>query len=407
MRARLISLPVAFAALFFALLVTPAAQAQRDIDIERFRPALDSNGFLGLQGTQTPGHGRFGVSLFANWSTNSLVLSPPETEVIDNRLQMHAMVQVGLGERWAAGLSVPFVVYQQTDDALLYDGVGGMPSAGTGDPRFVVRYRFFGDGTKDDGSRTEGPGLALQGAVTLPVGDTNGFLGEGKAQTELTALADFHIFGAGVGFGFGWRHRFDPQTFAGVRMRDEGDLALALKLPVPWVTGLFGILEGRATTDAARPFHDTETTNVELDLGARLFLGDFAISLAGGPGLTAGVGTPGFRTILGVEWSPKTTDADLDGITDGDDQCPFLPEDFDQFEDTDGCLDPDNDNDLVPDEDDRCPNVASEEGKDDNEDGCTDPVLDRDKDGITDASDACPGSAEDRDGVEDDDGCAE
>ena len=148
MRARLISLPVAFAALFFALLVTPAAQAQRDIDIERFRPALDSNGFLGLQGTQTPGHGRFGVSLFANWSTDSLVLSPPETEVIDNRLQMHAMVQVGLGERWAAALSVPFVVYQQTDDALLYDGVGGMPSAGTGDPRFVVRYRFLGDGTK-------------------------------------------------------------------------------------------------------------------------------------------------------------------------------------------------------------------------------------------------------------------
>ncbi|MEE8410331.1 MAG: OmpA family protein [Myxococcota bacterium] len=95
------------------------------------------------------------------------------------------------------------------------------------------------------------------------------------------------------------------------------------------------------------------------------------------------------------------TDRDGDGILDDVDQCPDEPEDFDGFEDENGCPDPDNDGDTVLDVDDKCP---MEPGDPANH-GC--PVNDRDGDGIPDAIDQCPDIPEDLDGHEDEDGCPE
>ena len=64
----------------------------------------------------------------------------------------------------------------------------------------------------------------------------------------------------------------------------------------------------------------------------------------------------------------RPVDTDGDGILDQDDACPTEPEDFDRFEDTDGCPDLDNDADGILDLDDACPDVA---GPPDN-DGCPD-----------------------------------
>jgi OmpA-OmpF porin, OOP family len=95
------------------------------------------------------------------------------------------------------------------------------------------------------------------------------------------------------------------------------------------------------------------------------------------------------------------TDRDGDGIMDDVDQCPDEPEDFDGWQDQDGCPDPDNDADLVLDKNDKCPNDA---GPASNQ-GC--PVKDRDGDGIADDVDKCPDIPEDIDGFEDEDGCPE
>ncbi len=97
-------------------------------------------------------------------------------------------------------------------------------------------------------------------------------------------------------------------------------------------------------------------------------------------------------------------DQDGDGIVDSEDECPLKPEDFDGFEDKDGCPDKDNDNDGINDVDDRCPNIP--EGEPDgyrDSDGCPDP--DNDGDGIADINDSCPDEPEDFDGYEDADGC--
>jgi hypothetical protein len=62
-------------------------------------------------------------------------------------------------------------------------------------------------------------------------------------------------------------------------------------------------------------------------------------------------------------------DADGDGILDPDDRCPNDPEDFDQFEDEDGCPDLDNDHDGILDPADGCPNDPEDIDQFEDEDG--------------------------------------
>ncbi|MCB9556274.1 MAG: OmpA family protein [Deltaproteobacteria bacterium] len=117
-------------------------------------------------------------------------------------------------------------------------------------------------------------------------------------------------------------------------------------------------------------------------------------------------GSPDVRAFVGFIFEPAIGDRDGDGLKDDVDKCPDEPEDIDDFEDEDGCPDPDNDRDGILDEDDKCPNEPEDKDGIEDEDGCPDPdVLDRDGDGIPDDKDKCPDDPEDKDGFEDADGC--
>jgi outer membrane protein OmpA-like peptidoglycan-associated protein len=98
-------------------------------------------------------------------------------------------------------------------------------------------------------------------------------------------------------------------------------------------------------------------------------------------------------------------DNDKDGIVDINDKCPNHAEDVDGFEDEDGCPDNDNDKDGIFDSLDKCPNLSEDLDGYQDDDGC--PDLDNDRDGIMDVNDKCPNTAEDIDGFEDYDGCPE
>jgi outer membrane protein OmpA-like peptidoglycan-associated protein len=100
---------------------------------------------------------------------------------------------------------------------------------------------------------------------------------------------------------------------------------------------------------------------------------------------------------------PMLWDRDGDGIPDRRDRCPRRAEDFDGFEDQDGCPDIDNDRDGILDPQDRCPNATEDRDGYKDWDGCPDP--DNDGDRVEDARDACRNDAEDMDGVQDEDGC--
>ncbi len=85
---------------------------------------------------------------------------------------------------------------------------------------------------------------------------------------------------------------------------------------------------------------------------------------------------------------PEEQDVDGDGIEDGRDQCVVDPEDKDGYLDDDGCPEEDNDLDRIFDATDQCPNDPEDPDGYKDEDGC--PDLDNDADNIPDVNDECP-----------------
>lgn len=393
------------ASLLFVL--TSYAEVAAQVDIERFVPAFGPEGGFGVQGTATPGPMMYSMGLWTSWSKASLVVAPPETALVEHRFTSHFRAELGVGGRMGVAFDFPFTLYQDVDEPVARSTLGGLRNGGVGSPALSVRYRLLGEEASDRNVRREGFGLAAQGLVTLPAGDSDALVSEAGVTTLLRAATDFRIFDWGVGAQLGWKHRFEPVRLLGVRMRDELALDMALRFPLAFVRGLTGIAEVRIATDAGRPFFDSETTAVEGDLGARVAIDTWYFNAGVGTGFTSGVGMPSIRIFAGLQWVPRSDDADGDGIDDSEDECTYDPEDIDGFEDDDGCADLDNDGDLVMDQDDRCPDEAAEEFKDEDEDGCTDAFVDRDEDGIEDRYDACPNRKEDLDQDGDDDGCPE
>lgn len=120
-------------------------------------------------------------------------------------------------------------------------------------------------------------------------------------------------------------------------------------------------------------------------------------------GVTLRFGEPMAQRAEGYQGAPSMKDTDLDGIPDSQDACPGAAEDFDGFEDTDGCPDLDNDGDGIYDANDDCPNLPEDFDGFQDDDGC--PDVDNDGDGIPDINDKCPNAPETVNNYEDFDGC--
>lgn len=349
-------------------------QAQRQVDVSRFVPALDQDSFLAVQGTRTPGHMKLNFSFWSDYASHLLAVTPGSgTDVltVKHRVTGRAMAQLGLGGRIALAIDVPVVPWQSGDRTGIDSS--DIATAAIADPRLLARVRLLGEATDDRVLRRDGPGLAFQVAGHVPVGASDSYVGEGAVRTQLSLLGDFQIFGAGLGASLDWLHRFEPRDLYAARFRDELGFGVAFKLPIPSHPTWIPMFETRIATDAGAPFSKEANTAIEGDLALRVLLGPFALTFALGTGFNAGVGTPGFRGVLGLQWTPRAGDSDGDGIDDDDDECAHMPEDSDGADDADGCPDPDNDNDLINDVDDLCPNVEALEGQDEDEDGCTDP----------------------------------
>ncbi|MEQ9321295.1 MAG: OmpA family protein [Polyangiaceae bacterium] len=114
------------------------------------------------------------------------------------------------------------------------------------------------------------------------------------------------------------------------------------------------------------------------------------------------------RFIVEPAPKPQPGDKDGDGYPDNADDCPEQPENFQGYEDGDGCPDdPDTDGDGITDSKDACELLKEDIDGYLDSDGC--PDIDNDLDGIADANDgpngSCKDNPEDPDGYEDEDGC--
>ena len=383
-------------------------QDNPQIDLNQFRPSeLTTDGFA-VSDADGQGHLKFGIQIYMDFARNPLQFrvrggGVPEftLDVVHSQLTGHLTWSLGLWDRLVIFMDLPyhFLVkdsLSQTDIDFL-NSIGQSQlipvGSGLGDLYVGARGVLFGD-------RDRVFQLAVQATLTTNTASaTNSeqnYLGEPGRSPHIGGWFEaFGTFNIGkyirIPLNIGYKTAFATQvpsldlngqlTFGG------GVQALLGQEQFMLTVESFG--RTAAATDSG--FGGREETPVEILAGFK-FLSEigFATGLAGTAGVTSGYGNPDWRLIgmIGYTMPDKDVvviiDTDGDGIPDADDECPNDPEDFDGFQDEDGCPDLDNDADGILDVDDACPN---EPGPPENN-GCPDP--DRDGDGVPDRIDDCP-----------------
>ena len=458
-----------------ALTIAAGAPAQAQIvsapiDLQVFRPAADTKGYITLNGAQilAPLDVSFGMVTTGGWRPLNLdagrtVTTGTQTQESQYRMNFvlttTLMGAIGLVSTDHLGLQfgVALPIGITSGEATPYDpgaanGVlyNNRTQNGTNDDiHFQTNFQGVGDLALLPKLRIINPsrlpvGIAIIPGLILPTGDKSKFLGEGKTIFQPQAIVEVNWGRYGVfrtALNLGMRIRSGSSQFIdnndnfkrpvrtldgsgapvantsvggentnmGIRVGNELLAGLGASWGiVPFVFDMVGELYTFTGLDSKKINADGSTSSMapggEAVLGFKAYLAPNSFfEFGGGYGvIPTAYGTTRGRFFAGIVFEPGAGDRDGDGYKDDVDKCPDDPEDFDGFEDEDGCPDLDNDQDGIPDTMDKCPN---EPGPREN-DGCPFKTInDRDGDGIPDDVDKCPDEPEDFDGFEDTDGC--
>jgi outer membrane protein OmpA-like peptidoglycan-associated protein len=393
----LLTLAVAFAS---------SALAQ---NVQNFKPGVGTWNYFSVEGARTARHLEFVPALYLSYANSPLTIRDANDEVaqtlVEHLATANIMATIGFYDLLELSLDMP-VGYitgdgPNTNAGLSTQGVA-FSDAGVspGDLRIIPKIRLFGLSKKTKG---KGFGAAISVPVELPTGDQERYFGNGQVVANPKLILE----GRAALFSFA--------ANGGVRIRPDKQAVESLDLGTEITYGA-GVGIGLGTEKVlllaevfgAAPLQDirddSRSSPLEAIGGLRIFTKPGAtITLGAGAGIIPDYGAPIWRGMLGFAWHDQNYDADNDGIMDDDDRCPLKPEDRDEFEDVDGCPDPDNDQDGVLDVNDGCPLDPEDVDKFEDTDGCPDP--DNDKDGFLDTQDKCPNDAETINQWEDTDGC--
>jgi outer membrane protein OmpA-like peptidoglycan-associated protein len=415
-------------ALLISASLSSVAHAQNapgnTFNLQLFRPAVDSKGYITVNASQILGHLDFSIGLVTTYAHNVLNLEGGNGSSFAVRDFITPQVQAAVGFfKWVElGVSLPVhIMFGGRSPGFNYPANPNLNSDLTFSGQFIgdlgihPKVRFL--------NTSKYPvGLALITSIYAPTGDSKKFLGEGQVSFRPEVIVDKE---------FGRTRRFKAALNFGALIRpsknvfpDYGDV-LDLKAPmlnagapfcapsndptqptppvgsnacgtgrsravgtqityslgmsfavVPQKFDILGELYGYADATGEKTANPLEGL-----LAAKVYLArNSFFEIGGGAGLLPKsvtseggmTGSPEFRLFLGFIFEPSIGDRDGDGIKDDVDKCPDDPEDFDDFEDEDGCPDPDNDKDRILDKDDKCPNEPETYNGYQDEDGCPD-----------------------------------
>jgi OOP family OmpA-OmpF porin len=413
----------------------------RLFDLQLFRPAIDSKGYITTNASQVLGLWDFSIGL-----VGTVAAGPLRLEADGKRFGVNYVItpslQAALGFRYAElAVTVPVQINSGSSSP-------GYVSQ-SGNSNFNNSLSFAGQGIGDIGIHAKGRilntstapiGLGVLLSIYVPTGNSASFLGDGGVGLVPTLIIDKEFgrtrrFRLALNAGFNIRvdgtHTF---TDNGQTIQDRGlsnpvvcaptsadgicgtGLSRSIGHQIRYGLGgsyalvkqkvdLVGELYGAAAVTGTPNAYPLEGL-----LGLKVYLAHNSFFSFGGGGSIVPNQTQGavWRAYIGFVFEPLIGDRDGDGVKDDVDKCPDEAEDPDGFQDKDGCPEADNDNDGIADQDDKCPLEAETKNGFEDEDGCPDKVIrDSDGDGVTDDLDKCPNEAEDRDGFQDQDGCPE
>jgi hypothetical protein len=390
------------AALFGALPARAQAVPGGGLALDQLDPAPAGDTFFGLPSPSTSGHLVPRALVMFDYASRPMVVTTNGTSrpIVSGQGFLHLNASLALFDRVLVSLLFPIAVMQSGESP----EVNGIPfvspsSVEVGDLRLGARVGLFGE----DSARLKASAGA---SLYFPTGPSARFVGDGAVRLSpaLALGGRLSLFTWSASIGVMFRSSKNPSTLtygAGVSASLLSD-----RLEVgPEVFVATPLQDGFIELDDQRALPRGKASNAELLFGARgRLLGSLVVGAAVGPGLSSAVGTPAFRVLGTVGFSPlaspqrsgdpKPFDTDEDGIADPADACPYAfgPPSADRLQH--GCPVHDRDGDGVPDPADACPDDRGDAGDDPKRRGCP---PDGDGDGVPDGIDACPdqkGSAE-------------
>jgi len=378
-----------------ALLFSGLARAQQapQLDIQHFQPHADRTGWYVTHSARTLGLGQPAFGMWLSYARNPLVYyveDTAENRVVESLLTMDLQAAIGFG---VADLAVDMPIHLLVAGDGMNQWGGSISGTAAGDLRVIPKVRFL-----DPEKRGFGLGLVLP--LTFPTANRDHFVGARTVtfapMLALTGHFGFFRLGGNLGYRIAGREDIDDLVAGGAFL-----FRVAASVHPHEVVDIAAEFYGDVHSQA-------RNNPVEWLVGATVHpVPPLGITIAGGSAVGPGIGAPEGRIVFAVGITPPVgqKDTDGDGIVDRKDGCPEQPEDFDQFEDEDGCPDPDNDQDGIPDTSDQCPDEPETGNGWQDEDGCPDEIPDTDGDGYLDNADGCPDDPEDFDKFEDEDGC--
>lgn len=368
--------------------------------LNQLEPAPAGDALFGVPSPWVGGHLVPRAMVMFDYAHEPLRVLSGDTVIISAQGFLRLDASLALWDRLLVSIDVPAAVLQSGEDP----GLPGLDfhvpsSAELGDVRAGLRGRLFGD-YRDPFQ------LGVGGYLFLPTAPADSYAGEGAVRGAFHALLGGR---AGSSVGFVW------SATAGVMLRASdnpsaftfgGGAALTLGGDLfqigPEVYGSTPF-DGSPLSVEGVTAESGGSTNLEVLLGAKLrVLGGVVAGVAGGPGLAEAVGTPSFRAIGMVGWSPvpdksappppkkaaaALSDKDGDGVLDDKDACPRESGEISADPARDGCPPLDRDKDEILDVEDACPAFPGLRSGDATKHGCP---KDSDEDGLHDGIDACP-----------------
>ncbi|HEY4241144.1 MAG TPA: thrombospondin type 3 repeat-containing protein [Kofleriaceae bacterium] len=366
------------------------------IDVNTFDYAIGPKTFITVSDADVSAKGQLAIDALVTFLTKPFTVYNvnPQGDMItgtrDTVVSSMTVAQItaayGVNDRLQIGANLPVVLNMQGDGLDPSTGMhsaNGLSVTGIGDLIIEGKYRLYRQGAMKLGGIV---GLSLPSSVGT---DGSQFIGDDLPTLRIRAAGQYDAGRLSLGANVGAIFR-KPRTIYDSTIGQQ--LVWGVAGTVRITDRLSVIAEGYGR--AGLPDFSTDSSPLEVQGGLRLYATQsFAVMVGGGAGVVKGIGSPESRFFASIGYAPDTRDTDGDGIPNGRDKCPLIPEDKDGFEDDDGCPDDDNDKDGIPDAVDKCPNDAEDHDGFEDDDGC--PDLDNDKDGIPDLQDKCPDDPED------------
>ncbi len=304
--------------LVFALMLlwaVPAMAKPNNVDVMNFNPTTDGGKYITIQQSKTLYRWHFNVGMYTDYAYQPLEYADPtgarRRGIVDNVLTTNVQGAVGFTDWFSAGVNLPVVWWETFYDPAVRAAAVRKENkyVKLGDARLEMKFRILN-------IERYHIGLAAVPFYYFPTGSSSFFLGNGMWSSfggKLVLDADIknRVF---LAFNAGYRNYsrtvYDTNTPNAV-LNDTLELGGGINVRINDSWAVLGEVYSEHVLSGL--FKNQIQNPAEFLVGGRFTpqktIKGLGVTVAGGRGLTTGVGSPDFRILAGVNYTkPKVVE---------------------------------------------------------------------------------------------------